>query len=115
MIPFTGRLVLRGEAVIFYPDFEEINAAVSEGEEKYKNPRNLCSGSVRQLDSSVTAKRRVHFEAFSLVEAEGRDFTWHHEEFEWLKSLGFDVVFTRRVSAESLPEAVAAFSDARCS
>ncbi len=110
MIPFTGRLVLRGEAVILYPDFEEINAAIPEGEEKYKNPRNLCSGSVRQLDSSVTARRRVRFEAFSLVEAEGMNFTWHHEGFEWLKSLGFDVVFYRSVTAETLPAAVEAFS-----
>ena len=110
-IPFDGRLVLRGEAVITYPDFAEINAQIPEGEEKYKNPRNLCSGSVRQLDSSVTAGRRVRFEAFSLVEAEGRSFTLHSEEFEWLKELGFDVVFYRAVTAETLPAAVAAFSE----
>ena len=110
-LPFKGRLVLRGEAVITYPDFAAINAAIPEGEEKYKNPRNLCSGSVRQLDSAVTAARKVRFEAFSLVEAEGKEFTWHHEEFEWLKSLGFDVVFYREVTAESIPQAVAAFSE----
>ena len=109
-IPFRGHLVLRGEAVILYPDFEAINASIPEGEEKYKNPRNLCSGSVRQLDSAVTAKRRVRFEAFALVEAEGKNFTWHHEEFEWLKSLGFDVVYYREVSAETVAEAVGTFS-----
>ena len=109
-VPFSGRLVLRGEAVIRYSDFEEINAALPEGAEKYKNPRNLCSGSVRQLDSSVTAGRRVRFEAFALVEAEGKRFARHHEAFEWLKSLGFDVVFYRKVTAETLPDAVAAFS-----
>ena len=110
-IPFEGRLVLRGEAVITYPDFAEINARIPEGEEKYKNPRNLCSGSVRQLDSSVTAGRRVRFEAFSLVEAEGKNFAWNHEAFEWLKELGFDVVFYRSVTADTLPEAVKAFSE----
>ena len=109
-VPFSGRLVLRGEAVIRYSDFEEINAALPEGAEKYKNPRNLCSGSVRQLDSSVTAGRRVRFEAFALVEAEGKRFARHHEAFEWLKSLGFDVVFYRKVTSETLPDAVAAFS-----
>ena len=110
-IPFEGRLVLRGEAVITYTDFAEINARIPEGEEKYKNPRNLCSGSVRQLDSSVTAGRRVRFYAFALVEAEGRTFTLHREEFEWLKALGFDVVAYREVTAETLPAAVAAFSE----
>ena len=110
-VPFDGRLVLRGEAVITYPDFAEINARIPEGEEKYKNPRNLCSGSVRQLDSSVTAGRRVRFEAFALVEAEGKNFSWYHEAFEWLKQLGFDVVFYRSVTAETLPDAVRSFSE----
>ena len=109
-VPFTGKLVLRGEAVILYSDFEKINSEIPEGEEKYKNPRNLCSGSVRQLDSAVTAKRHVRFEAFSLVEAEGMHFTLHREEFEWLKKLGFDVVEYLPVTAETLPAAVEAYS-----
>ncbi len=109
-VPFSGKLVLRGEAVILYSDFEKINSEIPEGEEKYKNPRNLCSGSVRQLDSAVTAKRHVRFEAFSLVEAEGMHFTLHREEFEWLKKLGFDVVEYLPVTAETLSSAVEAYS-----
>ena len=96
-IPFRGRLVLRGEAVISYSDFERINETIPAAEEKYKNPRNLCSGSVRQLDSSVTAKRSVQFHAFALVEAmDGEtpvDFqNSRMQEFAWLKNQGFTVV-----------------------
>ena len=69
-VPFKGQMVLRGEAVITYTDFEKINNGLSEDEEKYKNPRNLCSGSVRQLNNQITAKRNVRFYAFSLVKAE---------------------------------------------
>ncbi|MBO4909311.1 MAG: NAD-dependent DNA ligase LigA, partial [Lachnospiraceae bacterium] len=72
-ISFTGELVIRGEAVISYPDFEKINASIVNDADKYKNPRNLCSGSVRQLDASITAKRHVKFVAFNLVSAEGAD------------------------------------------
>lgn len=68
-IPYTGELILRGEAVIKYSDFEKINAAISDVEAKYKNPRNLCSGSVRQLNNEITKKRNVHFFAFTLVKA----------------------------------------------
>lgn len=93
-IPFTGKLVLRGEAVIKYSDFERINNALPETEAKYKNPRNLCSGAVRQLDSKVTAERSVNFMAFSLESAEPEpDFKNSNEEkFKWLKGQGFDVV-----------------------
>ncbi|MCI8714074.1 MAG: NAD-dependent DNA ligase LigA, partial [Ruminococcus sp.] len=73
-IPYQGELVLRGEAVIGYRDFEKINAQIEDVDAKYKNPRNLCSGSVRQLSNEVTAKRNVHFYAFTLVRAEGLDF-----------------------------------------
>lgn len=92
-IPFKGHLVLRGEAVIGYKDFEAINEAITEADSKYKNPRNLCSGSVRQLDSAITAKRHVQFHAFSLVMAEEVDFANSRAaQFEFLKNQGFCVV-----------------------
>ncbi|MCL2719050.1 MAG: NAD-dependent DNA ligase LigA [Lachnospiraceae bacterium] len=91
-IPFNGELVIRGEAVISYRDFEKINAALPETEEQYKNPRNLCSGSVRQLNNEITATRMVRFFAFSLVKAHGREFAYRSEQIEFLKKLGFEVV-----------------------
>ncbi len=108
-VPFSGRLVLRGEAIITYSQFERINREISEADAKYKNPRNLCSGSVRQLDPSVTASRNVQFIAFSLVEAEGMDFSRRAEQFDWLASLGFDVVEHRAVSAETVVGIVSEF------
>lgn len=73
-IAYKGQLIIRGEAVITYTDFERINEEIGDADAKYKNPRNLCSGSVRQLNSKITAERSVHFEAFALVKAEGVDF-----------------------------------------
>ena len=73
-IPYQGELILRGEAVITYADFEKINGEIEDVDARYKNPRNLCSGSVRQLNSQITAQRKVHFLAFALVRAEGVDF-----------------------------------------
>ena len=73
-ISYQGELILRGEAVIGYKDFEKINEQIQEAEAKYKNPRNLCSGSVRQLNSEITAKRNVKFYAFTLVSAKDVDF-----------------------------------------
>ena len=108
-IAFAGRLVLRGEAVITYPDFEEINRLLPESEAQYKNPRNLCSGSVLQLSSQVTAERRVRFYAFSLVEAEGMSFALHSEELAWLAEEGFEVVPFRKLRQEELPAGVQAF------
>ena len=108
-IPFEGHLILRGEAVIRYPDFEEINRDLPEGESRYKNPRNLCSGSVLQLNSAVTAGRRVRFYAFSLVEAQGKTFTRHRDELAWLKEQGFETVFFRVTDTAGLPDAVTAF------
>ena len=110
-IPYTGELVLRGEAVIRYSDFEKINRELPEVEEKYKNPRNLCSGSVRQLNSEVTAARSVRFYAFALVKAEGVDFQNSREEqFRWLKKQGFDIVYFERVSSATLPSTVVNFA-----
>ncbi len=111
-IPHKGHLVLRGEAVITYADFEAINAALPEGEEPYKNPRNLCAGSVRQLSSAVTAGRHVRFYAFALVEVDGEGFTKRYDEMEWLKNQGFDTVTEKLVTAKTLPDAVREFADA---
>lgn len=112
-IPFKGRLVLRGEAVITYSDFEKINASIEDADAKYKNPRNLCSGSVRQLNNEITARRNVRFYAFSLVSAEGADFKNSHEfQFEWLKEQGFDVVEYRVCTGETLNDAMDYFARA---
>ena len=112
-ISYEGQLVLRGEAVITYSDFRRINEEIEDVDAKYKNPRNLCSGSVRQLNSQITAERNVHFEAFALVRAEGVDFdNSRRRQFEWLREQGFEVVAFTEVTAESLPEAVKEFADA---
>ena len=104
-IPFQGELVLRGEAVIGYKEFERINEEIPEADAKYKNPRNLCSGSVRQLNNEITAKRNVHFFAFALVRAEGVDFENSREkQFLWLRDQGFDVVEYKVVTGVTLPE-----------
>ncbi len=104
-IPFQGELVLRGEAVIGYHEFERINEEIPEADAKYKNPRNLCSGSVRQLNNEITAKRNVHFFAFALVRAEGMDFENSREkQFLWLKEQGFDVVEYTVVTGATLSE-----------
>ena len=111
-IPFRGRLVLRGEALIGYRDFQQMNEELGELEAKYKNPRNLCAGSVRQLNSQVTAGRHVQFMAFALVEAEGVDFqNSRARQFEWLKSQGFGVVEYEKVTRETVAEAVQRFSE----
>ena len=111
-IPYQGELVLRGEAVISYKDFEAINEKIEDVDAKYKNPRNLCSGSVRQLNSKITAERSVHFEAFALVKAEGVDFkNSRKEQFLWLKNQGFEVVHHEEVTAADLPDKVAWFAE----
>lgn len=92
-IPFKGELILRGEAVITYSEFEKINQDIQDVDARYKNPRNLCSGSVRQLNNEITASRHVRFYAFALVRAEGMEFdNSHASQFEWLKNQGFEVV-----------------------
>lgn len=111
-IPFKGTAVLRGEAVITYSDFEKINREIEDVDARYKNPRNLCSGSVRQLNNEITAKRHVRFYAFSLVSAEGRDFENSNErKFLWLEDQGFDVVEYKMVTRENLDETIDYFSD----
>ena len=123
-IPFKGRLVLRGEALIRYSDFAKINEEIPEEGAKYKNPRNLCSGSVRQLDPKITWERRVYFFPFTLVSVEeGEDgasresgglpdfHNSHEAEFEFLEQQGFQVVGRRTVNKEELPGAVSDFSE----
>ena len=110
-ISFKGDLVLRGEAIITYSDFKKINEEIEDVDAKYKNPRNLCSGSVRQLNNEITARRNVHFYAFSLVRAQGVDFRNSREkQFLWLKEQGFDVVEYRMVTRDTLDEAMEYFS-----
>ena len=112
-IAYKGQLIIRGEAVITYTDFERINEEIGDADAKYKNPRNLCSGSVRQLNNEITARRNVRFYAFALVSAENVDFRNSRErQFEWLKEQGFDVVEYRVVTGATLDEAMEYFSTA---
>ena len=113
-IPFKGQLVLRGEAVITYSDFEKINSQMAEDEEKYKNPRNLCSGSVRQLNNEITAKRNVRFYAFSLVKAteNGKESDWENDrekQFLFLKEQGFEIVEYLRVNEENILDGIGSY------
>lgn len=126
-IPYTGKLILRGEAVITYEDFKKINDEIEDAEAKYKNPRNLCSGSVRQLNNEITKNRRVRFFAFSVVKAEDdtkeepqvlnsigevvQKFATHEAEFEFLKALGFEVVEYKKVTADTILDAIHYFEE----
>ena len=111
-IAYQGRLVLRGEAIITYSDFERINNSIEDVDAKYKNPRNLCSGSVRQLNNQITAERNVRFYAFALVSAQ--DVEMHNSrefQMEWLRTQGFEVVEYRVVTSENLDEAMDYFAE----
>lgn len=111
-IPYEKSLTLRGEAVITYSDFEKINESIVNEEERYKNPRNLCSGSVRQLNNEITAKRNVNFFAFSLVSAKDLDFDNSvSNQFEWLKTQGFSVVEYKLVDKNNIIETIEWFSN----
>ncbi len=110
-ISYQGDLVLRGEAVIRYSDFYKINQEIEDVSSRYKNPRNLCSGSVRQLNNRITAGRNVNFFAFSVVKADGVDFkNSRMAQMEWLRSQGFEVVEYKAVDAAGLEEAVGWFA-----
>ncbi|MBU5478907.1 NAD-dependent DNA ligase LigA [Eubacterium sp. MSJ-13] len=110
-IPFKGHMVLRGEAIITYSEFKKINESLSE-EEQYKNPRNLCSGSVRQLNNEITAKRNVELYAFTLVEAEGVDFkNSQRNKMEFMREQGFQTVEYKVVTSENIHETVEWFSE----
>lgn len=109
-IQYKGNLILRGEAIIRYSDFERINNQIEDVNAKYKNPRNLCSGSVRQLNNKITSERNVHFFAFSLVKAEGLEFeNSRMAQMNWLRSQGFDVVEFKEVNSNNIEEAVSWF------
>ncbi len=105
-IPHKGRVMVRGEAVIRYSDFEKINEAIEDADAKYKNPRNLCSGSIRQLDPKITAERSVNFYAFSLTQCEGIEFGTRHEKMDWMKSQGFESVDYVIVDKENLIDTI---------
>lgn len=108
-IDFKGELILRGEAVISYDDFEKINESIADESSKYKNPRNLCSGSVRQLNNQITAQRRVRFFAFNLVSASGQEFQLRSQQFNWLKERGFQVVDYKLVEADTIKSKIEEF------
>lgn len=111
-IPYKGELILRGEAVISYADFQRINDEIEDVDAKYKNPRNLCSGSVRQLNNEITAKRHVHFLAFTLVRADGVDFhNSRMRQFAWLEEQGFEVVEHYLTDRENLEEKITYFAN----
>ena len=112
-IPHKGKLVLRGEAIITYSDFNRINEELPEMDAKYKNPRNLCSGSVRQLNNKITKERNVNFFAFALVSADNVDFKNSRKcQFEWLKSQGFDVVEYKVVDKDNIIDTIGWFERA---
>ena len=109
-IEYKGELILRGEAVIKYSDFKRINESISDADAKYKNPRNLCSGSVRQLNPAVTRERKVYFNVFNVVKADNIDFeNSKAKQFEWAKNEGFDVVEYKFTNRASLANDIAEF------
>lgn len=110
-IPYKGRLVLRGEAIIKYSDFNRMNEELGDGSSQYKNPRNLCSGSVRQLDSSITAKRCVNCIIFALIESSTNIYNLKSECFDWLKNQGFEVVEHYKVTKNTVKEQVLMFKE----
>ena len=111
-IPYQGELILRGEAVIGYKDFERINEQIEDVDARYKNPRNLCSGSVRQLNNAITARRNVKFFAFTLVKADGAEFeNSRMQQLNWLEKQGFEVVEHHLTDRASIEEEVAWFSE----
>lgn len=110
-ISFQGELILRGEAIITYSEFEKINRDIADVDARYKNPRNLCSGSVRQLNNKITAGRHVRFYAFTLVKADGEDFqNSRQRQMEWLEEQGFETVEYRVVTGDTLDEAMEYFA-----
>ncbi len=112
-IRFQGNLVIRGEALIRYSDFEKLNQSVADIQERYKNPRNLCSGTVRQLNNKITAERNVHFYVYNLIETDesGPDFKSKEEILAFLDDQGFDIVPYKAVRRDSVQRAITEFSD----
>lgn len=111
-IAYKGELVLRGEAVIRYSDFEQINAQIEKDEDRYKNPRNLCSGTVRQLNNRITAERNVYLFPFALISMDGADgFATREEQLNYLRELGFDPVEYKKVNRSNMLETIQWFAD----
>ena len=110
-IPYKGKLILRGEAVIKYSDFKKMNEELGEDSTQYKNPRNLCSGSVRQLDSSITSKRNVNCIIFALISSDKENFDLKSDEYNWLESMGFEVVERVLVNIDNVRDAVLKFKE----
>ncbi len=111
-IPYTGELVIRGEAIITYSEFERINSQIEDADAKYKNPRNLCSGSVRQLNNAITAERNVLLYVFGLISTDpDMGFKTRHEGFEWLSSMGFKCVESKLVNSENFDETFGYFKE----
>lgn len=108
IVPYKERFTIRGEAVISYEDFEKINIDMGDAAVKYKNPRNLCSGTVRQLNNEITAQRHVKFFAFSLAQS-SVNFRFRHEQMEWLREQGFETVENVKVNAANMEDAVKDF------
>ena len=110
-ISYKGNLTLGGEAIIKYSDFEKINNEIEDADAKYKNPRNLCSGSVRQLNSEITANRNVNFIAFALIDAPGVDFNNSiNAQLDWLEQMGFETVERKIVTRNNMDDAVDYFA-----
>lgn len=109
-IDYKERIVVRGEAIITYEDFNQINERLGDKEDKYKNPRNLCSGSVRQLNPEITARRNVRLYAFSLAVG-GPEFETKSEQLEWLHNIGFQIVEYKKVTADNIEETVQYFAE----
>lgn len=111
-IPYTGTLVIRGEALIRYSDFKVLNESFSDIQEKYKNPRNLCSGTVRQLNNEITAKRNVHYYVYNLIQSDPEiKFDYKEEELIWLDKQGFDIVPYKKVTGKNILSAIDDFSE----
>lgn len=112
-INYQGHLVIRGEALIKYSDFEVLNQSFTDIQEKYKNPRNLCSGTVRQLNNQITAERNVHFYVYHLIEADFQDdmFSRKEEILQFLDGQGFDIVPYKQVDGSTVRRAVEQFSE----
>lgn len=111
-ISYKGTLVIRGEALIKYSDFQKLNDSFSDIHEKYKNPRNLCSGTVRQLNNEITSKRNVFYYVYNLIQSDPDiSFSQKEEELLWLKEQGFDMVPFKKVTNQTIVSAVDSFSN----
>lgn len=107
-IKYNKHIIIRGEAIITYSDFENINKEIDE-DFKYKNPRNLCSGSVRQLDPNVTKNRYVRFFAFSMIESDAELEDTYEKQLDFLSSQGFDVVYHKKVDKNNISDTIKFF------